>query len=273
MGIIYMATNKVNGKKYVGQTWQTLGTRRSQHHCKPAKSSYAFGQAILKYGKASFDWVVLHDGIESQEEMDSLEAEEIIRNNSLVPNGYNIRMGGNGGKIEVLSSYNVARSVLVSCIETGTTYETIREAGRIIGITSPNISACLKNPARTAHGLHFRYANDEAYAKVLEDYETRQRERIDAIAKQKEETKTRARQRNSKWDTEWHNEVLARKMAAQERRDTKMMLIEKLGKQEYDKMIRERAREASIALLHNEEYQRRFRDGMLKRSRHPMRAS
>lgn len=48
-----------------------------------------------------------------------------------------------------------ARSII--CIETGKVFNTIRQASEEIFCTSPNISASLKNEAKTAGGYHWKY--------------------------------------------------------------------------------------------------------------------
>lgn len=57
-----------------------------------------FYYAIAKYGYDSFKFEILHSGILLQEELDALEQDEILKNNSVVPNGYNLKAGGSHGK-------------------------------------------------------------------------------------------------------------------------------------------------------------------------------
>ena len=55
--IIYKATNKINGKVYIGQTTNSLSYRRDQHFreakCIKRKTVY-FHNAISKYGEDNF---------------------------------------------------------------------------------------------------------------------------------------------------------------------------------------------------------------------------
>ena len=57
-GLIYKATNKINGKSYVGQTIFTLAERIDGHIKSATKkdSPYHFHKAIRKYGEENFDW-------------------------------------------------------------------------------------------------------------------------------------------------------------------------------------------------------------------------
>ena len=47
MGSIYVVTNKINNKKYVGQTIHTAQKRFNQH----CKDDNLLGRSIRKYGK------------------------------------------------------------------------------------------------------------------------------------------------------------------------------------------------------------------------------
>ena len=64
MGCIYIATNKVSGKSYIGQTVGILPVRKSKHHDSVRQgSTVPFHAAIRKYGKKAFAWSVLVNGI------------------------------------------------------------------------------------------------------------------------------------------------------------------------------------------------------------------
>jgi group I intron endonuclease len=95
--LIYLVINKINGKKYVGQTSQELYKRRKRHqrpfsHRRP---SYLYN-AIQKYGVENFDIKTLII-VGSKEEMDYYEQKLIklwdLRNSE---KGYNLTDGGGG---------------------------------------------------------------------------------------------------------------------------------------------------------------------------------
>lgn len=68
--IVYLITNLVNGKKYVGQTHQTLAKHWSRHcWLSTSKSRMPIAMAIAKYGKENFTIQKLCD-CSTQEEMD-----------------------------------------------------------------------------------------------------------------------------------------------------------------------------------------------------------
>ena len=88
--IIYKITNKINGKLYIGQTTRTI-ERRFRDHCTSSKS--AISLAISKYGKENFSIEVIYEA-SSLEELNIKEIEFIKQFNSISPNGYNLREGG-----------------------------------------------------------------------------------------------------------------------------------------------------------------------------------
>lgn len=92
-GTIYIATNLLNGKQYVGQTIKPLKTRISSHtHADRCKLIY---RAIKKYGIENFKWISFSCPIQ---EMDWQEVFLIKEMNTMEPNGYNLDSGGNKQK-------------------------------------------------------------------------------------------------------------------------------------------------------------------------------
>lgn len=94
--VIYLITNTVNGKVYVGKT-QKNPHRRWRSHCKEAeyKSGYLLHRAIRKYGSASFTLQILaHTNTAKQ--LNDMEKVWICLLNSRAPNGYNATDGGEG---------------------------------------------------------------------------------------------------------------------------------------------------------------------------------
>jgi group I intron endonuclease len=94
MGYIYQIRNKTNGKLYIGQTdnveerWK--GHRKASSNCRYLK------HAFNKYGFENFEFKVLV--ICFDDDMNTYEVEYMHKYNTLVPNGYNLREGGNSGK-------------------------------------------------------------------------------------------------------------------------------------------------------------------------------
>ena len=98
LNCIYMFTNKVNNKKYIGQTIDF--NRRLQQHLRESKKDsckYPLHKAIKKYGIENFDIKILHSNL-TKEEMDEKEIFYIQEYKTLDRNyGYNISSGGSYG--------------------------------------------------------------------------------------------------------------------------------------------------------------------------------
>lgn len=90
-GVVYLIWNMVNGKKYVGQTTQSLKKRFRAH----TRANSAVGRAIRKYGKKNFRYGIIKS-CASKKEMDYWEKYFIVALHCKTPNGYNLTDGGGG---------------------------------------------------------------------------------------------------------------------------------------------------------------------------------
>ena len=95
MGFIYMWTNTINGKSYIGLSEQEGLKRPYDHFKKGQGGAILLERAIARHGKDAFVLEILHDGILLLDELERLEEEEIAKHNTRPPNGYNISPGGN----------------------------------------------------------------------------------------------------------------------------------------------------------------------------------
>ncbi len=95
MGYIYKITNKIDNKIYIGQTTQDLEVRWKGHLKKNSNCRY-LKSAFNKHGLDNFKFELVC--ITFDENLDAIETEYIKKFNSLVPNGYNLREGGNSSK-------------------------------------------------------------------------------------------------------------------------------------------------------------------------------
>lgn len=93
--IVYLITNKINGKRYVGQTKYAVEYRFKKHKqdALVAKRGYALHAAIRKYGIENFEIKVL-SRCDTLEQANHREAYYIKLLNVLAPSGYNLRPGG-----------------------------------------------------------------------------------------------------------------------------------------------------------------------------------
>lgn len=183
--VIYMITNKLNGKRYVGQTTGSLNLRWKSH-CKNSKSKHGiFHLAVHKYGKENFEIKVLAK-CNSIEEMNHREVYYIRLLNTLAPNGYNLDSGGKNktlhqitrnkiseshkGKMKGQNNHNfgkypeamvaVTKKPIV-CVTTGEKFNSLSDAARKYGLMLPKISSVCKLKRRHTGGYVFRYLGEE----------------------------------------------------------------------------------------------------------------
>jgi group I intron endonuclease len=117
--LVYLATNLINGKKYVGYTTKTLQERINVHvyksKCKSNKHYfYLFKQALRKYSIDNFKWEVLEE-FSTKEECCKGEIFYISKYNTISPNGYNLTEGGNGGLQSEETRLKISNSVKEYC--------------------------------------------------------------------------------------------------------------------------------------------------------------
>jgi group I intron endonuclease len=93
---IYKATNKVNGKSYIGfdSNWpnRTYGHKRESLKC---NSNYKFHRAIRKYGWKAFEWEVICQSLDGKYLLNTMEG-YFIQYYDTFENGYNMTLGGDG---------------------------------------------------------------------------------------------------------------------------------------------------------------------------------
>jgi group I intron endonuclease len=96
---VYLITNKVNGKQYVGQTTKTLGERWSGHKFESRRRKrYPLHRAIAKHGQRKFTVQTLRT-CASKEELNLVEMLYIALFDTMSPAGYNLTPGGDSSYI------------------------------------------------------------------------------------------------------------------------------------------------------------------------------
>ena len=91
---IYIHENKINGKRYVGQTCQKPKDRWDNGH--GYKTCTYFNNAILKYGWDNFEHIIFAENL-SKTEANKIEKELIEFYDTMNPQkGYNLTKGGEG---------------------------------------------------------------------------------------------------------------------------------------------------------------------------------
>lgn len=107
VGIIYKATNTINGKVYIGQTKQDFESRKRYHYFYMNQGvDFVFYRALRKYGWDNFHWEII-DTANSEDELDNKEIFWISHLKSYIydenSNGYNMTLGGEGARGRVVS--------------------------------------------------------------------------------------------------------------------------------------------------------------------------
>ena len=162
MSYIYKATNKVNGKSYIGRTnYRRLKQRIACHmwYARNVISNLPFANALRKYDRDGFTWEVLEEC-----DKDVVGEREMYWIEQLQPY-YNVTRGGDGGTTGIQCPDHVrdatrkANSKKVLCVETGEVYDSARDAGRKLGKPKlyGGISNVLRNKAERAGGYRWEY--------------------------------------------------------------------------------------------------------------------
>ena len=166
--VIYCYTNKINGKRYVGQTVQKLRKRHNQHF----SGEQLIDRKIKQYGVENFKLEILH--FADIYSIDILERHYIYSLDTFVKNGkgYNVSSGGHNGnpfmgktKEEMLSIVEKQRTPVVGVnLKTG---EILRfggahEAERLTNkkFCNSKIISCCKGKRLTHKGHKWWYASD-----------------------------------------------------------------------------------------------------------------
>lgn len=90
-GIIYKIKNLLDGKEYVGQTTNSI-TNRFNSHCNETRNRH-ISNAIQLYGKENF---IIEEicSVNTKENLNAMEVFFVKQYNTMFPNGYNHRAGG-----------------------------------------------------------------------------------------------------------------------------------------------------------------------------------
>ena len=148
---IYKATNKINGKSYIGQTID-YHTRIWQHRRCYEKEDCKFHDAIKKHGFDNFEWTVL-ETCQDEEEAIRLEKYYIEKFDSY-RNGYNMNQGGVGG--------HNARAVVCLTLDGKFVkrYDSAGDAEKIDGFCNSDVLLSCKNSGRTCRKHIFMFEDE-----------------------------------------------------------------------------------------------------------------
>ena len=160
-GHIYLITNQINGKQYVGQTARDIWTR-FEEHCKNSHHT-AIGNAIQKYGHNNFTLTELE-----QVELSRLDEREIywIQYYNTREKGYNRNSGGNAVR-DYLHLRVVEKNLIIDSIE-----EFGRIANKQVGWSSQSIVKKIKEVVNTEKDfLSYHFEHVPPYTPLSDEYE------------------------------------------------------------------------------------------------------
>lgn len=180
VGIVYLITNKINGKMYVGQTTYSLEKRWKEHCFAKLSRKHVIHKAIEKYGKDNFEIKELAKAY-FNEALDDLETYYIKKYNTIQPNGYNLESGGNKNKklhkstiLKIKNSnsgWNCKQpgSKKITCLEikTGVEKSYLNQGmAELDGFYRSSIARCCKGLDFSHRGYRWKKAEDESYPNV-----------------------------------------------------------------------------------------------------------
>lgn len=146
MFYIYKATNKNNGKFYIGRCKGDIREREYKHwwYATNKDTNMPFPNALRKYGRDSFEWEIVEETRE-----DNNGDREIYWIDKLNP-PYNATLGGDGGRYGIPCPEHVkeatrqSRIVKVRDKRTGKIYTSMKEAREDTGVSESSISRSCK---------------------------------------------------------------------------------------------------------------------------------
>jgi group I intron endonuclease len=152
-GIIYKATNTINGQVYIGATTKKLEKRKQDHVNKALKGYKGYFQTVLlEYGIESFEWEQI-DTAKDENELAKKEIQYILEYNS-AKEGYNKDKGG--GFKKTIYKYNLDGSL-------NSTYETLTDAGNSINLRKQDVSRACWSANHTLGAFLWSYEDTENF--------------------------------------------------------------------------------------------------------------
>ena len=128
-GVVYLITNTINQKKYVGITLRNPPHKRFEEHIQTAsiekeRRKGGLAEALYALGKNNFSFQILRTA-KTQNELQILEKQFIKEHNSLSPGGYNLSKGGTIGQVP-------GRKIVIESL--GLEFKSVADAARHFAI-------------------------------------------------------------------------------------------------------------------------------------------
>ena len=171
MGVIYKITNTVNNKVYIGQTRRTFEQRKKQHlkSFKEQKTRTALINSVISHGVDKFIFNIIEEC--NDDNLDEREIFYINEYNSIVPNGYNIQLGGR--RIYTVKNKNTnGRSVCQYTIDGNfiNEFKSASHAETYTTIDSSRILKCCHNKAISSGKFRWSFEKLEKLEPIVIDY-------------------------------------------------------------------------------------------------------
>ena len=160
---IYIVTNKVNGKKYVGKTIRDVNKRCWEHVRSANKGSVSlFHKAIHNYGINAFEFESINFiGLITEQELGEIEQDMIFKLKTFAgsncSNGYNMTVGGESGQgygIKI-KQYDLTTGIIINIWMSQT------EAEKHLNISSQDISNVCNKRQKSAGGYGWCFISDD----------------------------------------------------------------------------------------------------------------
>ena len=187
---VYIRTNVINGKQYVGQTSNIIQRNRDWNCLKKSYANPIIDSEREKYGRENFKMEILAE-VDNRNDADLLEDKFIKEFDTIFPNGYNMQSGGRvnfkfsqlrkekmsiikkgkqyrlGKKLSDESKQKIAKKhfkkVYKYSIEGNlvSIYPSVIEAAREMECSTKSISDCLRGKYKTCKGYKLYYEQQD----------------------------------------------------------------------------------------------------------------
>lgn len=169
MGYIYLITNRITGKQYVGQSQcEDIEKRWNQHRtiCK-----YSLGRLIFntykKYGIENFKFQLIC--ICFDEDCDNYEIEYIKKYNTLAPHGYNLTEGGKSAKHSEETRKLMSEKIKLAATPEWRKQISERQKGEKHFGYGKHLPDAQKEKMSEKRKLYWKNLSDEQYQKICEE--------------------------------------------------------------------------------------------------------
>lgn len=157
---IYKIENLINHKIYIGQSVE-IEHRFQRHKC--AQDDYVIHKALRKYGIENFSFTIIEECL--PELLDEKENYWIAYYNSLIPNGYNMILGGNHysglARRKAVEQYSLDGQYIA-------TYESVKEAAQKTNSLETAISACCHDRRNYTNDFQWKFVDSNKEIKKIE---------------------------------------------------------------------------------------------------------